>query len=116
MTQPLNTGSGDYFVWLLFYYCWSLIAVMVLGLPVFLICRWIGIVRWWLATGFGMFAGFLIVVAIVSGQLLRLPSNMSGLVTFMLSGGLGGLVFWSIWTFGQHLPFNSSKPGGNSPQ
>ena len=73
-------------------YAFTLGFTVVIGLPVFLVFRRMGIIRWWIAGLTGFLAGA--IFADVWGA---------------AAGTVEGLIFWSIWRLGD-------APGGKSAE
>ena len=80
------------------FYWFSLLATIVFGVPIFLVCRRYNIIRWWSSLGAGIVVGVL--VSIVLGY----PNyvQLEGLIIHSLAGGAAGFVFWLILNFGSN--------------
>jgi hypothetical protein len=79
------------------FYAYSLLAALLFGVPAFLILRYLGLIRWWTATGTGLLVGALL------GLVLRLPypPEARDVLIMGLSGTATGLTFWLIWKLGR---------------
>jgi hypothetical protein len=78
-------------VWTVIFYCYTLGATLIVGVPVFLVLIKFNKVSWWSAALVGIFGG-----AITAFTLINAMNSV-----FMVIGGLSGLVFWLIWRRGQ---------------
>ena len=76
-------------VWGLIFYCYTLGAALVIGLPAYVLLRRFDKVAWWSAVLVGIFSGALM------AYIFR-PLN----IWYPMIGGLSGLVFWLIWRSG----------------
>lgn len=76
-------------LWVAIYYCFTISAALLIGLPSYLLLAYFNKVTWWSTILVGMFGG-----AVMS--LIFLPLNL----LILLIGGLSGLVFWLIWRQG----------------
>lgn len=79
----------DVLFWGAIYYCYTLGAALIVGLPTYLVLKRFNKVTWWSSLTGGMFSG--VVTTIVFGPPILL---------FTVIGGLSGLVFWLIWRTG----------------
>jgi hypothetical protein len=88
-------------------YEFALLASLVLGLPVFLLLKWLGLIRWWTSGIVGLLIGLVAGVAINWGPYHDL--NFAGwvkaffqnLVFLGLLGFISAFIFWAIWRLGQ---------------
>ena len=78
------------FLWVAIYYCFTISAALLIGLPGYLLLAYFNKVKWWSAILVGMLGG-----AVMS--FIFLPLNL----LILLIGGLSGLVFWLIWRQGK---------------
>jgi len=94
LAEPERAGGAfeifGAFLGLLFF---SVVIVVLFGVPAFLLFVRLGIVRWWSTLGAG--AGF----GAVLGFLLRAPNPPETNDIFTMAGAGGGaaLVFWLVW-------------------
>jgi hypothetical protein len=79
----------DTFRWTFIFYCFTLGATLIIGLPAYLLLRRFDKVTWWSAISTGIFSGAVMVLMFRPLSLL-----------VMVIGGLSGLVFWAIWRLG----------------
>lgn len=72
---------------------YSFLAMLVLGMPLFLIGICLDLVRWWSDLVTGTFVG------IVAAVLLPYPGviDLSGLLFLVSVGALAGLIAWAVW-------------------
>ncbi|OCJ04045.1 hypothetical protein A6U86_30785 [Rhizobium sp. AC27/96] len=72
---------------------YSFLAMLVLGMPLFLIGICLDLVRWWSGLVAGTFVG------IVAAVLLPYPGviDLSGLLFLVSVGALAGLIAWIVW-------------------
>lgn len=77
-------------VWGGVFYCYTLGATLIIGLPAYLLLRRFDKVTWWSAILVGIFSGAVM-------AFIFKPLNLS----VMVIGGLSGLVFWLIWRRGR---------------
>ena len=87
-----DSASATFFVLLPF----SVSAVIVLGLPAFLVLRPLRPGNWWCVSVIGFLLGLVTVV------IIRLPSH-PGFSESLVMGSLGALsayIFWIVWKFG----------------
>ena len=73
----------------------SVLSMLIIGVPGFLLCRRIGFVTWWLALGVGALAGVLVAVARPANQPVA-----DVLARYVLVGSIAGLTFWLVWRRG----------------
>jgi hypothetical protein len=73
----------------------SLLATLIVGLPSVLLCRRLGLVRWWLALGVGALTGVLVAVVRPANQPIA-----DVIVKYVLLGAVAGLTFWVVWKRG----------------
>ena len=73
------------------FYCYTLGATLIIGLPVYLLLRKFNKVTWWSALLTGVISG-----AVMAFILLNALNLM-----IIVVGGLSGLVFWLIWRRGK---------------
>jgi hypothetical protein len=92
-------------------YLISLVAMTLLGMPMFLIGRWLHFIRWWSSAAAGFAIGLLMDVLIRLPYLDYFSSSPIGKVaySFLNMGAIGtltGFLFWLIWrlgdTFAEH--------------
>lgn len=94
-----NDRSPENIVGSLFiYYFYSLHAVVLLGLPTFIILRPLRPGHWWSVAAIGFVLGIVVVFAIrgISGQLATRPPLEDTLAAGALAAG-AAVAFWSIW-------------------
>ena len=84
-------------VWAAIFYCYTLGATLIVGLPAYLLLSHFNQVTWWSAILGGMFS---------SAVAFSIFNALNPLVIAI--GGLSGLVFWLIWRRGK-----SKVPGPN---
>jgi hypothetical protein len=78
--------------WVLVFYLYSLLATVFLGLPVFLVLRRLGLIRWWSALASGAAIGALVTV------LVNPAAAVSRDVFLAIgAGALAALGFWAVW-------------------
>ena len=73
----------------------SVLAALIVGLPSVLLCRRLGLVRWWLALTVGALAGILVAVVRPANQPIA-----DVIVKYGLLGAVAGLTFWVVWKRG----------------
>ena len=74
-------------------YLSSLNAALVIGLPSFLVLRFLKLVRWWSALAVGCGIGALSAVVLP----LHGRGSSSDFVIDSIVGGVSAIVFWAIW-------------------
>src|SRR6266481_6718383 len=84
--------------WVLIFYCYTLGVTLIIGLPVYLFLRHFNKVTWWSAILVGIFSGAVMgfIFSGVGKAFIFKPLTLS----FIVVGGLSGLVFWLIWRRG----------------
>ena len=85
---------------MLVFYPFSLMATLLLGMPVFLALKWFQLVAWWSALASGFFVGAVMVVALRLPYLPTPEDFLKGISTFGPLGALAGFAFWLIWRRG----------------
>lgn len=73
------------------FFPYAVLAGLLVGVPIYLVSRKVGIVTWWMATGAGTIAGVCAAFA-VFGQ-AAVPIHF---MTYVLLGAFSGLVFWLV--------------------
>jgi hypothetical protein len=92
-SYPLNL------VWLTGYlYLYSVVAIIVFGVPTFLLLRRLNLVLWPLAMAIGVLGGALL--AAFSPTRMLLFHGGARVAFSAVCWGVSGLVFWSIWLNG----------------
>ncbi|WP_110257948.1 hypothetical protein [Undibacterium pigrum] len=82
---------------ILFFYFFTLITTILLGVPAFLLLDHFKLVTWWSTVGVGTVIGGLV------GILIRLPSvpHLNDLLPMTPIGTVSACVFWLIWRTAQ---------------
>jgi len=82
---------------ILFFYFFTLITTILLGVPAFLLLDHFKLVTWWSTVGMGTVIGGLV------GILMRLPSvpHLNDLLPMAPIGTVSACVFWLIWRTAQ---------------
>ena len=104
MSVPLDGQAIDPIVTvglfpLVYWFC--LLAVGVLGVPLFILGRRLNLVRWWSSTLCGFFAGG------AADLVMRFPNGppaASELLRLAVIGGASGLTFWLVLRFPKDSP------------
>ena len=92
---PINTDILSVLGLMPLFYCFSLAAGLLFGIPLFLLFRRYHLVRWWSASAAG------IVVGSVVALMLRSNAVQAGdFLVLVPEGAVSGLVFWAIWKRG----------------
>lgn len=92
-TSDLTTAASA----LLVSYLYSLSAAVVIGLPAFLVLRYLRLVYWWTALAVGCGIG-----ALMSAILpLRGRGSIGSALLAYSIGAAAALVFWIIWEWGR---------------
>lgn len=73
----------------------SLLATLIIGLPSVLLCRRLGLVRWWIALSVGALTGVLVAVVRPANQPIA-----DVIAKYVLLGAVAGLTFWVVWKRG----------------
>lgn len=99
ITQTATFGPLDlstFFGLLPIFYSFSFMAMILFGLPIFLLFRRYNVVKWWSTLGAGIIVGALAAV------IFMLPNavQIGGLITMSVMGGASSFVFWLIWNLG----------------
>ena len=97
--QPLD--ASDLAVWTLIYYVYATWAVVILGLPTFLLLRKLGAIRWWSASLVGFVAGILVLVLMGWRSMSALSDDPALSALWGSIGALSALAFWVIWRHGR---------------
>lgn len=92
-TQPSPVTIGSAF---LVAYLYSLNAAVIVGLPAFLVLRYLRLVHWWSALAVGCGIGALMAVVLP----LRGRGSVGDFPLDCIMGAASGLVFWVIWERG----------------
>jgi hypothetical protein len=80
------------FGWLVFFYFFSAVAVLLLGVPAFLLLNRLGWVRWWSVLVTGLAGGAVV------GFMVRWPNTQTNDLIVMGGAGMAAaLAFWLIW-------------------
>jgi hypothetical protein len=108
--EPFNTDIVSVLGLTAVFYPYVLVLGGLVGLPLFLILRRIGMVRWWSATLGGALAGAA-AAYLVRGYFY--PKDFAVLVP---EGAAAGFVFWLVWRFSgaqQRAPGDVPRPAGS---
>jgi len=86
-------------------YFFSLVAILVFGVPAFLLGRRLNLIRWWSAVISGFFIGVLVAVVFVRPRIVQfspdfIRDDLRGFLFLGTTGALSALVFWLIWKQG----------------
>lgn len=81
----------------LMFYVFALPFIVVLGVPAFLLARYLRLIRWWSAVGVGIVSGAIVAVLVA----IQGTVDVQDFVIFCPLGGASGLTFWLIWKQGQ---------------
>ena len=81
--------------WIFVFYQFSLAATLVFGVPLFLLFRRFGLVKWWSTIGAGVAIGGIAALVMRGGYFVDDVSRMSFL------GGVSAMVFWMILILGK---------------
>lgn len=84
---------GSFFVFLFF----STAATLVLALPLLLMLRKLGLVRWWSALIAGGLVGAVALFCVTSFQ----SANVQTTMQYVVLGAISGLSFWVFWRLGR---------------
>lgn len=80
----------------MFFYVYSVFFTLLLALPLFLLLRRYGLVRWYTSAG----AGFSIGIAVAALYFGRFTDASLQWTMFSITGAVSGLLFWAIWRRG----------------
>jgi hypothetical protein len=98
LVNPLtDRGSAKSFLgWVFVFYLYSFLVTLFMGVPVFLVLRRFGLIRWWSALASGSAIGSLVVVLVN-------PSAAASrdMVLAVGAGALAALGFWAVWMLGK---------------
>jgi hypothetical protein len=82
-----------------FFYFFTVIATLLIGLPAYLLLSRLDLVKWWSASASGAFAGFAGVLTMLwLGGAADTPAAFPEIAPV---GALGGLAFWMVWRIGR---------------
>jgi hypothetical protein len=83
---------------------YSVLFVLFLGVPSFILCRRLGLVRWWAALIVGMLIGVLVSIAVRAGS----QAYWEVFFKFVPTAAAAALAFWVVWNRGTRLPAHSN--------
>ena len=85
-------------------YWFSALFVGILGVPMFLILRRLGLVSWWSAAIGGTLGGVMVPFILINNP------EVAVLTRFTVLGAVSGLLFWTCWRLGAAGPFANEPP------
>lgn len=82
-------------------------ALVILGVPMFIVLRKRDLVRWWTATSSGALVAVIALVAVRTSVHIEIEIAFR----YAMLGGAAGLVFWLFWRKGAPENEGNSEPG-----